>query len=157
MITRQQLEGSWNQLKGRLKEKWGVLTDDDLTRGEGNVEQLVGVVQQKTGRAKEEVERFINAVVSESGNMYERAASTAREYADQASGAARRGYDQAREAVTQGYEKASQAVSHGYEDATEMVRRKPVESVAVSFGAGLITGILVAMMLAPRERSSWYS
>ena len=150
MITRQQLEGSWNQLKGRLKEKWGVLTDDDLTRGEGNVEQLVGVVQQKTGRAKEEVERFINAVVSESGNMYEKAASTAREYANEAATAARRGYDSAASAVSSGYDKASQAVSSGLEDAQEMVRRKPVESVAVSFGAGLITGVLIAMMLRDR-------
>jgi uncharacterized protein YjbJ (UPF0337 family) len=136
MATRQQLQGKWNEVKGRLKEKWGVLTDDDLVRGEGNVEQLVGVVQQRTGRAKEEVERFIDDIIGDSSNMYDRVASTTKEYADEAGQAMRRGYQQ-----------AAQSVAAGYDDAEQMVRRNPMEAVAVAFGAGLISGVLVGLLL----------
>lgn len=137
MVTRQQLEGKWNEVSGRLKEKWGNLTDDDLSRGEGNVEQLVGIIQQKTGRAREEIEKFINSLVN--GGSYERIASTARDYAQQATDAVRTGYDQ-----------ATQQVSASYQQAEESIRRNPVESIAVSFGAGLITGVLVSLMLRDR-------
>jgi uncharacterized protein YjbJ (UPF0337 family) len=147
MATRQQLQGKWNEVKGRLKERWGQLTDDDLVRGEGNVEQLVGVIQQKTGRAREEVEKFIDEVVEGSSNTMDRVASAAREYAGDASEAMRRGYDQASDTVKRGYEQASQKFSEGYQTAEETVRRNPMESVAVSFGAGIVAGVLVGLML----------
>ena len=57
MSNRQQIMGHWNEVKGRLKEHWGELTDDDLQQAEGSTDQLVGVVQQKTGAARSEVER----------------------------------------------------------------------------------------------------
>jgi uncharacterized protein YjbJ (UPF0337 family) len=147
MATRQQLQGKWNEVKGRLKERWGQLTDDDLVRGEGNVEQLVGVIQQKTGRAKEEVEKFIDEVVEGSGNTFDRVAATAKDYASEAGEQMRRGYDQASEAARRGYDQASQKFSEGYQTAEETVRRNPMESVAVSFGAGIVAGVLVGLML----------
>lgn len=49
------LKGNWNQMKGKLKEKYGDLTDDDLTYAEGQEEQLLGKLQKKTGAAKEEL------------------------------------------------------------------------------------------------------
>ena len=120
MATRQQLEGKWNEVKGKLKEKWGTLTDDDLVRGEGNVEQLVGVIQRKTGKAKEEVEKFIDEIVGDSEGMYDRVATTAREYTDQATQALREGYDRT----------ASQ-MSEGYRQAEQTIKRNPVESIHV--------------------------
>jgi uncharacterized protein YjbJ (UPF0337 family) len=51
--------GNWKSFKGKVKEQWGKLTDDDLTRIEGQREQLVGVVQQRYGVAKDEAERQI--------------------------------------------------------------------------------------------------
>ncbi|MCC7424835.1 MAG: DUF883 family protein [Planctomycetaceae bacterium] len=136
MATRQQLEGKWNEVKGKLKEKWGTLTDDDLVRGEGNVEQLVGVIQRKTGKAKEEVEKFIDEIVGDSEGMYDRVATTAREYTDQATQALREGYDRT----------ASQ-MSEGYRQAEQTIKRNPVESIAVAFGAGIVSGVLVGLML----------
>lgn len=141
MVTRQQLQGKWKEVSGRLKEQWGNLTDDDLSRAEGNVEQLVGMVQQKTGRAKEEVEKFIDSVVNNSGQVYDRVAATAKEYAHDAT-----------EAVRKGYEQASAQVTAGYNQAEDLVRRKPGESLAVVFGAGLISGIVVALMLRSNSR-----
>jgi uncharacterized protein YjbJ (UPF0337 family) len=51
--------GNWKSFKGKVKEQWGKLTDDDLTRIEGRREQLLGVVQQRYGVAKDEAERQI--------------------------------------------------------------------------------------------------
>lgn len=56
-----QIEGKWKQLKGRAREKWGKLTDDELTVINGKREKLAGLLQQKYGIAKEEVENEIAA------------------------------------------------------------------------------------------------
>jgi len=54
-----QVEGNWHQLKGKFKERWGKLTDDDLDMIEGNQERLCGRVQEQYGLAREEAERQI--------------------------------------------------------------------------------------------------
>ena len=53
-------EGKWKQMKGTLKEKWGKLTDDDLTVIEGNKDQLVGRVQERYGIAKDEAQKQVD-------------------------------------------------------------------------------------------------
>jgi uncharacterized protein YjbJ (UPF0337 family) len=55
-----QIKGKWTQYKGKAKEQWGDLTDDDLTKVEGNRDQLVGKIQEQYGVAKEEAERQID-------------------------------------------------------------------------------------------------
>src|SRR5690242_19811542 len=51
------MKGNWNQLKGKIKEKWGKLTDDDLKIVEGKADQLAGRVQERYGYAKERAEK----------------------------------------------------------------------------------------------------
>lgn len=53
------LKGNWNQLKGKMKEEWGELTDDDLTYQEGKEDQLIGTIQKKTGKTQSEVKDWI--------------------------------------------------------------------------------------------------
>jgi uncharacterized protein YjbJ (UPF0337 family) len=55
-----QITGNWNQFKGKVKEKWGKLTDDDLTTISGKRDQLVGVLQQKYGFAKSQAEQELD-------------------------------------------------------------------------------------------------
>ncbi|GAB3661433.1 CsbD family protein [Echinicola sediminis] len=55
----QKIKGNWNVLKGKLKQEYGNLTDDDLTYVEGKEDELVGRIQKRIGKTKEEVERFI--------------------------------------------------------------------------------------------------
>lgn len=136
MISQQELTGGWTQLKGKIKEKWGQITDNDLAQGEGNVEQLVGMLQRKTGTARRDIEEFMDKAMSEGGNLMNRAASAAQNYASQAS-----------EAVSQGYEQVSNQVQQGYEQAEEMIRNRPTESLSVAFGAGIVTGILVTLLM----------
>ena len=52
-----QIEGTWKQLKGKIKERWGQLTDDQLDIVSGNWDRLSGLIQTHYGEAKEEAER----------------------------------------------------------------------------------------------------
>jgi uncharacterized protein YjbJ (UPF0337 family) len=54
-MTKLQLKGSWNELKGKLKQKYGQLTDDDLTFAEGKDDELLGRLEQKLGKTKEDL------------------------------------------------------------------------------------------------------
>jgi uncharacterized protein YjbJ (UPF0337 family) len=60
------LKGNWNQIKGRLKQEYGNLTDDDLAYQEGQEDQLYGRLQEKLGKSKDEVKRFIDNIGSDS-------------------------------------------------------------------------------------------
>lgn len=53
-------EGKWRQVKGKAKEKWGKLTDDELTRVEGNAEQLAGLVQERYGHSREQARKEVD-------------------------------------------------------------------------------------------------
>jgi len=57
------LKGKWKEMKGKVKEQWGNLTDDDLDRIEGRSDQVIGLLQQRYGytkdRAEEEYNRFV--------------------------------------------------------------------------------------------------
>ena len=53
------LKGKWNEMKGELKRKWGNLTDDDWMRISGDRDKLIGILQQRYGRTKEEVTREV--------------------------------------------------------------------------------------------------
>ena len=51
--------GAWHQMKGKVKEQWGKLTDDDLKQLEGKSEQLAGKLQERYGIARDEAERQV--------------------------------------------------------------------------------------------------
>ncbi len=55
------LKGQWMQMKGKVREQWGKLTDDDLDQVQGRGEQLVGKIQERYGVAKDEARRQFNA------------------------------------------------------------------------------------------------
>jgi uncharacterized protein YjbJ (UPF0337 family) len=54
-----EMKGNWNVIKGKLKQKYGELTDDDLIFEEGKEDELWGKMQQKVGKTKEEIMREI--------------------------------------------------------------------------------------------------
>ena len=55
MTSKLRLKGSWNEAKGKLKQKYGQLTDDDLTFSEGKEDELLGRLQTRLGRTKEAI------------------------------------------------------------------------------------------------------
>lgn len=56
------LKGNWNIVKGKLKQNYADLTDDDLTYTEGQEDELLGRIQRKTGKAKNEIKKFIDSI-----------------------------------------------------------------------------------------------
>jgi uncharacterized protein YjbJ (UPF0337 family) len=58
-----QVEGKWEQVKGSIKQKWGKLTDDDLTMAKGRRDQLVGKLQERYGDKRENVERDVDELI----------------------------------------------------------------------------------------------
>jgi len=61
-MTNLQLKGNWNELKGKLKQKYGQLTDDDLRFSEGKEDELLGRLQKKLGKSKEELRTEIESL-----------------------------------------------------------------------------------------------
>jgi uncharacterized protein YjbJ (UPF0337 family) len=58
-MTTLEIKGDWNITKGKLKQKWGKLTDSDLQFAEGKQEELIGRIQKTTGETREAVEKAI--------------------------------------------------------------------------------------------------
>lgn len=56
------LQGNWNIAKGKLKQKWGDLTDDDLDYQEGKEDELIGRIQKKTGESKEKINDYLDSL-----------------------------------------------------------------------------------------------
>ena len=135
-INQQTLEGNWNEIKGKLHEKWGQLSQDDLSRAKGNVDQLVGVIQRKTGEARERIEQYLSDLTSGGAGVVSKAAETVRGYASQAAGS------------VQDYAgQASDYARGGYAQTERMIQQRPMESLLVGFGAGLVAGVVVGLMM----------
>jgi len=136
MINQQTLQGSWNEIKGKLRSKWGSLTDDDLTVFNGNVEQLVGTIQRKTGEARESIEQFFEQFSANGASAIGRAGEAVRACAQQAA-----------ETVQDTSKQAADSVREGYAEVEDLVRQRPAESLAVCFGVGVITGVVVSLLI----------
>jgi len=135
MTNQQILEGNWSEIKGKLRQKWGQLTDDDLPQIRGEADQIIGVIQRKTGEAREAIERYLQ----EASGSAAAATGTVGDYAQQAA-----------ETVQQTARQAADQVRAGYDAAERFVRERPKESLAVCFGVGVITGVVIALFLRSR-------
>ncbi len=59
-MNKDRFAGQWKSMKGKVKEKWGKLTDDEITQIDGKRDQLVGLIQKKYGVAKERAEEELD-------------------------------------------------------------------------------------------------
>lgn len=64
-MNQDQLEGKWKQVKGRAKEKWGKLTDDDLDEIQGRQQVLVGKIQERYGHDREAAKKAVDSWMKE--------------------------------------------------------------------------------------------
>jgi uncharacterized protein YjbJ (UPF0337 family) len=61
-MTNLQFKGSWNEVKGKLRQKYGQLTDDDLAFAEGKEDELLGRLQKKLGKSKEDLRKEVESL-----------------------------------------------------------------------------------------------
>ena len=139
MVNQQTLQGNWNELKGKLRSKWGQLTNDELQTFDGNVERLIGLIQRKTGEGRSAVESFLEQITADGASTVSRATAAVGEYAQQVG-----------ERFQETSKQAAESVRHGYEEAERMVKQRPAESVAVCFGAGVLAGLMLGLMMRSR-------
>jgi uncharacterized protein YjbJ (UPF0337 family) len=67
-MTTLEIKGDWNITKGKLKQKWAKLTDDDLQYAEGKQAEFVGRIQKRTGETREAVEKALKECCSTWGS-----------------------------------------------------------------------------------------
>ena len=67
-MNTEQLKGNWQIFKGKVKEQWGKLTDDDVDVAEGKLDQLAGKVAVKYGIAKEEIQKKLESIHKDCGS-----------------------------------------------------------------------------------------
>jgi len=139
MVNAQTLQGNWNEIKGKLRTKRGPHTNDELQSFSGNVDQLVGTIQRKTGEARNSIEHYLEELSSNGASAFSQASETVREYAQQAAGA-----------VQDSSKKAADSMRQGYEEAEDMIRQRPGESIAVCFGIGMVVGLLLGLSVRGR-------
>jgi uncharacterized protein YjbJ (UPF0337 family) len=139
MVNTQVLQGQWNQVRGQLKKKWAQLTDDDLKLTNGNIDQLVGKIQHKTGEGREAIEQFIDELTSQGASAVAQVAETAGQYGRYAA-------DQVRE----GYNRISDQFGRQYDASQSLIRENPARSVATALGVGILLGVVVGLALRSR-------
>lgn len=87
MAVKQETAGQWKSLVGAVKEKYGNITDNELTQLNGNIDQLIGLVQRKSGQTREQVEAFVH----DCGEACESVVGKVSEYVSSAAGTLREG------------------------------------------------------------------
>jgi uncharacterized protein YjbJ (UPF0337 family) len=139
MVNQQTLQGNWNEIKGKLRSKWGQLTGDDLQATKGNVDELIGVIQRKTGEARSSIEKYLEQMTSDGASYVEQASETVREYANQAA-----------TSLNEASKQAATSVRYGYEQAERSIRQRPGEAAAICFGVGMLAGVVLGLALRSR-------
>ena len=124
----QAIQVDWNQLCASARSRWHQVTDEDFRIAEGNVEQLVSRIQQKTGEAREVIERFFSEMTARGASAVASANEAANEYV-------RRAGNQIRER---------------YDGAEHLVRRHPTETVVMALGVGLMAGLIAGLAIRGR-------
>ena len=59
-MDKDKMKGKWNQIKGDIKRKWGQITDDDLLQAEGDMDKVIGKIQERTGEQRDAIREWIN-------------------------------------------------------------------------------------------------
>ncbi|MGC1723436.1 MAG: CsbD family protein [Isosphaeraceae bacterium] len=131
-INVQGLQGHWNQLKGELMKRWGELSEDDLKWSGGNIDQLVGRIQQRTGETRESIEKYLDQLTSQGSSAVSSAVESVGSYAQEVSHRLRDHYGD-----------ISEHAREGYVSARDVVGRNPVPWIGLAFGIGVLTGVLM--------------
>jgi uncharacterized protein YjbJ (UPF0337 family) len=116
-----------------------MLTDDELQRARGNVEQLVGTIQRRTGETGDAIRRYLEELLEDGNSTVRRAADAVQGFATHATSA-----------VQDATQQATERVREGMREGQRVVRQHPLESVLTCFGAGIVTGVVLGVLCRPR-------
>lgn len=141
MPSEQKLKGGWNQVSGAIKEKYGEFTDDELRQAQGSFQKLVGLIQERTGQAWEQIEAYVQDAYESAGMQVSRLSNTTSDY----------------------FQSTGDVVQRGYEQTTETISKHPAESIIAALAIGLIGGVMIGISIGearrpqPTWRNGWQS
>lgn len=149
-MNRFDLKADWNQIKGGLRQRYGILTDDDVAFVEGKGEELLGRLQEKLGIGADELNDVLEELKDSSNGMRGKIAGAkvrATEAYDDAKQKAGHYMDEAKTVASQ---KADQMMTEAktrvrtlHEDVEEQVRLKPRQSLLTALAAGFVLGLML--------------
>jgi ElaB/YqjD/DUF883 family membrane-anchored ribosome-binding protein len=138
-LNTQTLDSHWQEIAGKLHEKWGVLREDELRSVRGDMDQLISTIQRRTGETKDAIQAFLEEIAEDYSGKAAQAKEMFRQYSTRAAESMQAARDQATESMRSGVHQTRQ-----------MVRQHPMESILTCFGVGVVTGVVVGMLLRPR-------
>jgi uncharacterized protein YjbJ (UPF0337 family) len=130
------LQGQWEQVRGMLKKKWGQLTDEDLRFANGNIDQLIGRIHQRTGEARDAIEQFLDQATSQGASLV---SDTVKAVGDIAR-------DKSKQ-VRESYNRISDQFGEQFDRSQEWIRERPAHSVATALAVGVLFGVVVGLAL----------
>jgi len=133
------MEANWNDIKANLKSKWQQLSDRDLQSFKGSADELVHMIQRRTGQAKNVIENQLEEMIAQGRDIQNQVGQFF-------SGAA----SQVGEVYNEGYDVAAQKLAEGYKQASKYAKENPGAAIAILFGSGLLAGLGAAMLMRRR-------
>lgn len=155
------IDGSWNQIKGKLRQKFAQLTDDDLNFSEGKSEELLGRLQSKLGMSEDDLYVMLNDLKASSaavaGGIRQRVdqvktkatevagdiKTRASHVADDLKATANARAEQIKSQAGEVYENVKQRAVTLHETSNEYVRQKPREALFTALAAGFVLGLII--------------
>jgi len=135
------MQGNWTEAKGKVKTKWGRLTDDDLMQVSGNKDRLVGVIQQKYGIARDKAEEQLEEFLSASDGWVARAKDEAQDVVEKGRQYVENGVQRGKEIVEKGKEYVQNTnASRMASDLQDLIGKHPVQSALIGIGLGFFIG-----------------
>ncbi len=161
MTNQQILAGHWHEVRGKITQKWGQLTDDELRSFDGNVDSLVGSIQRKTGDTRAAIEKFLGQLADEASEAtaevggrvrqgVNKGAEVGSRMADDMSQRVRNGADQISDTAQSAYDTASDV----YAEAERHVQERPGQAVVLAFGVGVLAGVGMSLFLTRQHHQT---
>ncbi|MBC7967188.1 MAG: hypothetical protein H7Z17_14840 [Fuerstia sp.] len=139
MVNQAVLSENWNDIRATLKSKWRQLSDHDLRGFKGSADQLVNMIQKRTGQARHAIENQLEEMVAQGRNVKNQVGEVFQDVTAQAG-----------DLWQEGYDNASERLAGGYREASAFAKENPGAAVAILFGSGLLAGLGIAMLMRRR-------
>ena len=140
-MSRDSEAGQWEQVTGAIRDRYSQITSEDISRAKGNLLQLIGTIQEKTGESRERIDHFLRSVSERTTEYVNRLYDMTSDYASTAATGLRDSYG-----------RVSSSVSEGVDSAKDSIQRRPMESVLTAFGVGVVAGIVAGLTFGSRRR-----
>jgi len=139
MVSADVLQRNWNEVQGKLRQRWGQLDEGQLRSFEGTVDELVATIQRSTGESAEAIEHYLDQVAVGTTSRLGKATESARHAVDRMT---ETGRHYAHSTV--------ESMRDRYTGTQETIRHNPTRSVAAAFGVGIVVGLMVGVAMRSR-------